>query len=140
MIEELSEVEVDTSNIRWTESTELGVSAIEEPRTTGEGEESLLKAGLSCSVIFQVPDPVRHPHPSLLDYTYFMIYTITTTGYGDIVPVSSFSKFVASVANLYELFFIVIFFNVLLSFARSRGEGGGPGPGSPRSNEATKNP
>jgi hypothetical protein len=56
----------------------------------------------------------------LLDYVYFMIYTITTTGYGDIQPASSFAKLLCSVANLYELFFIVIFFNVTLSAANNQ--------------------
>lgn len=51
----------------------------------------------------------------LLDYLYFTIYTITTTGYGDIVPVSSFAKWVTSLANLFELFFLVVFLNVLLT-------------------------
>lgn len=54
----------------------------------------------------------------LLDYLYFGIYSITTTGYGDIVPVSSYSKFIACVANLFAAFFMVVFFNVLLSFLR----------------------
>jgi hypothetical protein len=140
MVEELSEVEVDPSRITWTESTELGVAAIEEPKSAGESAVILLKEGLTCSVIFLVPDPPRQPHPNLLDYAYFTIYTITTTGYGDIIPVSLFAKFVASVANLYELFFIVIFFNVLLSFARSRGEDSRPNLDPPRSGEAAKSP
>jgi hypothetical protein len=54
----------------------------------------------------------------LLDYIYFTIYTITTTGYGDIVPVSAFAKFTTSLANLFEVMFTVIFFNVLVSFLR----------------------
>ncbi len=60
----------------------------------------------------------------LLDYIYFAAYTITTTGYGDIKPVSQFSKLVVSLANLFEVFFMVIFFNVLLSFLDQRGVGG----------------
>jgi Ion channel len=56
--------------------------------------------------------------PSLLDYIYFTVYTITTTGYGDIKPTDDYSKFVTTVANLYEVFFIVIVFNVLLSVRR----------------------
>ena len=55
---------------------------------------------------------------ALLDYLYFMIYTITTTGYGDILPASTYAKFVASLANILEVFFVVIFFNVLLSSSR----------------------
>ena len=55
------------------------------------------------------------PTLELLDYVYFTIYTITTTGYGDIIPVTGLAKFIASLANLFEVFFFVIFFNVLLS-------------------------
>jgi hypothetical protein len=59
----------------------------------------------------------------LLDYTYFGVYTITTTGYGDIVPVTAFAKFVPMVANFFHVFMIVIFFNVLISFLLSPGDG-----------------
>jgi len=67
---------------------------------------------------------------TLLDYMYFTIYTITTTGYGDIVPVSSFTKFTTSVANFVEIFFIAVFFNVLLSLTR--------GPGKEEDNEPAR--
>ena len=53
--------------------------------------------------------------PALLDYVYFAIYTITTTGYGDIMPVSDVAKFLVSVTNILEVFFLVIFFNVIVS-------------------------
>jgi hypothetical protein len=52
---------------------------------------------------------------SLMDYMYFTIYTITTTGYGDIVPITPFAKFLCSSANILEVFFLVVFFNALLS-------------------------
>jgi hypothetical protein len=55
----------------------------------------------------------------LLDYVYFGIYTITTSGYGDIVPVSPFAKLITTVANIFEVFLIVVFFNVLISFFNS---------------------
>ena len=58
---------------------------------------------------------------SLLDYVYFSIYTISTTGYGDIMPVSPFCKLVSSIANIFEVVFIVIFFNVLTSFLTDLG-------------------
>jgi len=53
---------------------------------------------------------------TLLDYMYFTIYTITTTGYGDIIPVSDFAKFITSMANFFELFFLAVFFNGCGSF------------------------
>jgi hypothetical protein len=52
---------------------------------------------------------------SLMDYVYFTIYTITTTGYGDIVPTTTYAKFLCSFANILEVFFLVVFFNALLS-------------------------
>ncbi|MDQ2921550.1 MAG: potassium channel family protein, partial [Acidobacteriota bacterium] len=51
----------------------------------------------------------------LIEYVYFAMYTITTTGYGDIKPATSYSMFVCTLANFYAVFFLVIFFNVLLS-------------------------
>lgn len=55
---------------------------------------------------------------SLLDYLYFMIYTITTTGYGDFVPISPRAKFICSVANLFELLFIVVVINLVFAYAK----------------------
>jgi len=46
---------------------------------------------------------------------YFTIYTITTTGYGDIIPITGTAKFIASVSNLYELLFMVFIFNALFT-------------------------
>ena len=53
----------------------------------------------------------------LMDYVYFANYTITTTGYGDIVPNTTYAKFICSFANICEVFFLVVFFNALLSLA-----------------------
>lgn len=52
---------------------------------------------------------------SLMDYVYFANYTITTTGYGDIVPNTIYAKFICSLANISEVLFLVVFFNALLS-------------------------
>jgi len=56
---------------------------------------------------------------NLMDYVYFANYTITTTGYGDIIPTTSYAKFICSFTNICEVFFLVVFFNVLLSLRRS---------------------
>ena len=48
----------------------------------------------------------------LLDYAYFMIYTITTTGYGDLMPTSPRAKFITCLANMFELLFIVVLLNL----------------------------
>ncbi|HYV10100.1 MAG TPA: ion channel [Pyrinomonadaceae bacterium] len=53
----------------------------------------------------------------LMDYVYFANYTITTTGYGDIVPNTTYAKFICSFANICEVLFLVVFFNALLSLA-----------------------
>jgi hypothetical protein len=55
----------------------------------------------------------------LMDYMYFSIYTITTTGYGDIIPTTAYAKFLASVANIFEVIFLVVFFNALISLKKS---------------------
>jgi len=49
----------------------------------------------------------------LIDYLYFTVYTITTTGYGDIIPTSSYAKFIVTLANLIELLFFVVLVNVI---------------------------
>jgi hypothetical protein len=54
----------------------------------------------------------------LMDYMYFSIYTITTTGYGDIMPTTAYAKFLTALANIFEVFFIVGFFNVLISLKK----------------------
>ncbi|HKR65042.1 MAG TPA: ion channel [Thermoanaerobaculia bacterium] len=62
----------------------------------------------------------------LIDYLYFTIYTITTTGYGDIVPVSDWAKFLVSMANLIELLFVVVLVNVIAN-VRPLSTGGAAG-------------
>jgi len=67
------------------------------------------------------PDPEQDPaskHMALMDYVYFAMYTITTTGYGDIKPITPYTKFLCTLANMTEFFFIVVFFNTLLSLKR----------------------
>lgn len=50
---------------------------------------------------------------------YFSIYTITTTGYGDIMPTSGYARFLAALANIFEVFFIVGFLNTLISLKKA---------------------
>lgn len=60
---------------------------------------------------------------SLLDDLYFAMYTVTTTGYGDIVPTTNYAKFLTCLANICEVFFIVGLFNSLMALKGSDGEG-----------------
>ena len=74
-------------------------------------------------------------NPKLLDFMYFIIYTITTTGYGDIIPVSGYAKFIVSLTNFLEVFFGTIFFNSLLACVLTTSD-----PLTNQSTEMNKNP
>ncbi len=68
---------------------------------------------------------LRGQHPvslGLMDYIYFANYTITTTGYGDIMPQTTYAKFLCSLANICEIFFLVVLFNALLSLKDNKKE------------------
>jgi hypothetical protein len=53
---------------------------------------------------------------TLLDYLYFMTYTISTTGYGDLVPRTPFAKLLTSIANLFEVLFLVVIINLVFIY------------------------
>jgi voltage-gated potassium channel Kch len=57
---------------------------------------------------------------ALMDYMYFAIYTITTTGYGDIVPTTNYAKALTCFANICEMFFIIGLFNALVALKDAR--------------------
>ena len=57
----------------------------------------------------------KYKTPNLMDYMYFSIYTISTTGYGDIKPVTNYAKFLVSLENFFEVFFLVCFMNTLIA-------------------------
>lgn len=97
-----------------------GILTVKEDEPTGALEAlKYLEEDESRRAVVLSLTPVRSNHQyvplSLMDYMYFTTYTITTTGYGDIVPTTTYAKFLCSVANIIEVFFLVVFFNALLS-------------------------
>lgn len=106
-----------TQAYAWPEILWSEAQVVEE-RTSRSGiyQDPVLR--LSMGPITSSSWRTEQRTPSLLDYIYFTVYTVTTTGYGDIKPTDDYSKFVTTIANLYELFFIVIVFNVILSVGR----------------------
>jgi hypothetical protein len=83
---------------------------------TGQGFQPNTDHKLAVEVRVETGDRL-----TLLDYLYFMVYTITTTGYGDLVPISGMAQFIATLANVYEVFFVVILLNMLI-IARNKNE------------------
>lgn len=55
---------------------------------------------------------------SLFTSTYFSIVTIATVGYGDILPVSTFARFMVSIEILSGVAYGVFFLSVIASFLR----------------------
>jgi hypothetical protein len=51
------------------------------------------------------------------DALYFSIVTMTTTGYGDIVPRSGWAKFVVSVQIIFGFLYTVLFFSIFAGLA-----------------------
>jgi hypothetical protein len=81
-------------------------------------EQKIVKVSLeqiSEHVTTKQMHSIQANHLTLLDYMYFSIYTISTSAYGDIVPTTQYAKFLCSLSNIIEVFFFVVFFNVLLS-------------------------
>lgn len=104
--------EIYEYNVEW----EILPMSHEEAEKEKSDSKYNPKQWRSVGVYIYKISPKRRPlTPSLLDYIYFTIYTITTTGYGDIMPVTSHAKFITSIANIFEVFFIVIFFNALFT-------------------------
>lgn len=88
-------------------SVEVRLHKVAEPFN----DKNIRKAQSSISgVVASTSTPRRL---ELIDYLYFTVYTITTTGYGDIVPTSSYAKLLVSLANLIELLFVVVLVNVV---------------------------
>ncbi len=108
----------DPTHVEWLFDTMPDLDHGDEP-TTDAPPPDLQELGVAVML-----DQSQNP-PQLLDYVYFLLYTIVTTGYGDLIPVSTFSKMVCAVANIFESFFTVVLFGVFLKFITPlrRGDG-----------------
>jgi hypothetical protein len=118
MVHLISRLEKRDKRREWSRSIEwLPLPSASEQGYFNGGKRSG-EERLAVEVLLLRSDGDRGKDLNLLDYIYFGVYTITTTGYGDIIPISPYSKFITTVANFFEVFLIVVFFNVLLSFLR----------------------
>lgn len=79
-----------------------------------DGGRGAPSSGSTLDVLVALDESQRPPQ--LLDYIYFLLYTIVTTAYGDILPVSTFAKMVCAFANIFESFFTVVLFGAFLKF------------------------
>ena len=116
VIDSLPQLSFDTDwqNIDWVTNS-LSNELSESEKTVRVQLQRVIDD--SASIILKG----QHPVPlNLMDYIYFANYTITTTGYGDIIPTTAYAKFVCSLANICEVFFLVVFFNTLLSLESAR--------------------
>ncbi len=86
---------------------------------TVQQREALIKLNTLATTQSESIAQTRAKELRLMDYLYFSIYTITTTGYGDIVPTTAYAKFITSIANIFEVIFLVVFFNALLSLKKN---------------------
>jgi Ion channel len=71
--------------------------------TSAEVEHQVIRDG---SFARQAGPTKETSRLDLLDYCYFMTYTVTTTGYGDLIPVTPRTKFAVSLANLIEVIYL----------------------------------
>jgi hypothetical protein len=108
-----------TPNIVWSfmplssELPDQQLSDTERENLDARGKQRIVLASLN---LFPREENNHRAIPlNLMDYVYFMNYTITTTGYGDIVPTTDYAKFLCSFVNIIEVFFLVVFFNALFS-------------------------
>jgi voltage-gated potassium channel Kch len=69
-------------------------------------------------------DPTNFSEPlSRIDALYFAVTTLTTVGFGDIVPVQDGARLAVTLQMVFDVAFIAIVARVLLGLARRRAEG-----------------
>lgn len=87
------------------------------PQTKDDPDSRKRSVAVYFSIAAREPENLSSTNkpPNLMDYMYFSIYTITTTGYGDIKPATRYAKFLVSLENFFEVFFLVCFMNSLIA-------------------------
>jgi hypothetical protein len=59
-------------------------------------------------------------HPHFIDFVYYSVMTISTTGYGDVTPQSSSAKVLASTEALVGLAWTIVVFAAVLTVVQRR--------------------
>jgi voltage-gated potassium channel Kch len=74
-------------------------------------------AGLFASVWRADPSAFKGlpQHPQLIDFAYYSVMTISTTGYGDVAPQSPTAKLLASAEALVGLGWTIVVFAAVLT-------------------------
>ncbi|HKI06076.1 MAG TPA: ion channel [Thermoanaerobaculia bacterium] len=118
MVYLISRLERKDTQRKWSRSIEWLTLPSASEQGHFDGRKRSREERLAVEALLLRSDGDHGKDLSLLDYIYFGVYTITTTGYGDIIPISAYAKFITTIANFFEVFLMVVFFNVLLSFLR----------------------
>ncbi len=64
---------------------------------------------------------VAHPTDGLLDFVYLSVITMTTTGFGDVVPKTGLAKVLVMSQAVVGYMFLSIIFGLMISWLNSRG-------------------
>ncbi len=131
---EFDQLKVQFALFGWSEKLERAIEQIR--RSTTRHSSEVVKAALaehwSNSVIAQeqpqsiraadgrlLPEAHLVTNQTLADMFYFSFASFTTTGYGDIRPVSDSARLWSIIENIAELLFTAIFFVVALAEAKA---------------------
>ena len=66
---------------------------------------------------------VAHPTDGLLDFVYLSVITMTTTGFGDVVPKTGLAKILVMSQAIVGYMFLSIIFGLMISWAEQPGAG-----------------
>jgi hypothetical protein len=71
---------------------------------------------VSEKVLFQI----NHPTDPFFDFLYLSVITVSTLGYGDIVPVTTLAKFLVMLQTIVGYLFLYIFLGLVISWLGKR--------------------